>query len=273
MTYGIIGLGNMAMAIIRGMLASSACKPEAVLGYTPHSEQARAALRAMGGTVCQTLAEAAGADTLLLAIKPQVMPSVLEELRALDKRAPLIISIAAGLDLAFFEKALGKDQAVARVMPNINARIGASTSAFAASSACSEAHRQIVRELFATVGSVVELPEKQFSAFSAIAGASPAFSYMYIDALARAAVKHGLPKQVALEIATSAVHGSAAMLRQSEEHPFALIDQVCSPGGITIEGVCALQAHGFEKAVHSAVDACIARDKELSGSKVAPGNS
>ena len=113
------------------------------------------------------------------------------------------------------------------------------------------------------MGSAVELPEEQFSIFSAIAGASPAFSYMYIDALARAAVRGGLPKDKALEIAASSVYGSAKMILESREHPFALIDQVSSPGGITIEGVCTLQENGFESAVHKAVAASAMKDRNL----------
>jgi pyrroline-5-carboxylate reductase len=174
-----------------------------------------------------------------------------------------VISVAAGRTLAFLEDGLGPDLPIARVMPNINAKVGASTSAFAVNSRCAESHKSIVQALFSTVGAIIELPEEQFSIFTAIAGSSPAFSYMYIDALARAAVRGGLSRDKALEIAASAVYGSAKMILESREHPFTLIDQVSSPGGTTIEGICALQEHGFESAVHKAVAATALKDKNL----------
>ena len=262
MKYGFVGLGNMATAIIKGMISSGEYLPEKILGYAPSVRTGRPAAE-MGATICASLAEAASADVLLLAVKPQVMPSVLKELRGLGLAGKLVISVAAGRTLAFLQDGLGPDVAIARAMPNINAKVGASTSAFAANSHCTEAQKIIVQALFFTVGSAVELPEEQFSIFSAIAGASPAFSYMYIDALARAAVRGGLPKDKALEIAASSVYGSAKMILESREHPFALIDQVSSPGGITIEGVCTLQENGFESAVHKAVAASAMKDRNL----------
>ena len=110
---------------------------------------------------------------------------------------------------------------------------------------------------------LIALEEKQFANFSAIAGASPAFHYMYIDAIARAAVKEGMPKAVALQIAADAVLGSAKMILESQHHPIDLVDQVCSPGGTTIEGVIALKANGFEHAVHEAVHAVVQKDHQL----------
>ena len=265
MKFGFLGLGNMAKAIIKGMVLSRKYVPRNILGYTPRSEASREFLRELGGTVCATLAEAAQADVLVLAVKPQIMPLLMEDLRAEPLSDKLTISIAAGKDLEFLESSFGEGMAVVRVMSNINAKIGASTSAFAANAHCSEEQKIIVRDLFSTVGSITELPEFQFSAFSAIAGASPAFSYMYVDALARAAVKAGIPREKALEIAAGAVCGSARMLLESREHPYALIDQVCSPGGTTIEGICVLQALGFESAVHKAVEAAILKDRTLGG--------
>jgi len=119
--------------------------------------------------------------------------------------------------------------------------------------------------MFRSVGIARELPEEVFPVFTAIAGCSPAFTYMYIDALARAAVRLGMNKKQAGEIAAAAVIGSAKVLTRSDEHAWALIDQVCSPGGSTIEGVCALQAGGFEAAVNAAVTACVEKDARLNG--------
>ena len=264
MKYGFIGLGNMATAIIKGMVLSREYEPRKILGYDPYSKEGRSFVAEMGGEVCGSLAALAdSARFLVLAVKPQAMPPVLEELRKLKLESKLVISIAAGRTLAFLQEGLGPDVAIARVMPNINAKVGAATSAFVVNGRCTEEQKIIVQGLFATVGTVVELPEEHFSIFTAIAGSSPAFSYMYIDALARAAVREGLPKAKALEIAASAVYGSAKMILESREHPFGLIDLVSSPGGTTVEGICTLQEHGFESAVHKAVAASTQREKKL----------
>jgi pyrroline-5-carboxylate reductase len=253
----------MGAAIVKGMVASGRYAPADISGYDPYSEAGRAAVARIGVTICASPAEAALADILLLAVKPQVMPQVLKELKELDLSRKLVISIAAGRTLDFLQDALGHGVAIVRVMPNINARIGAATSAFAANRHCTEAQKDAVHSLFGAVGTVTELAEGLFSTFTAVAGSSPAFSYMYIDALARAAVKGGIPRDKALEIAASSVYGSAKMILESREHPFVLVDQVSSPGGTTIEGVCALQEYGFESAVHKAVEAAAQKDKML----------
>ena len=263
MKYGFIGLGNMATAIIKGMISSSAYASGNILGHDPYSKAGRVTAGEMGVTICASLAEAAVADVLVLAVKPQAMPPVLEELRALNLTGKLVVSIAAGKTLDVLQKGLGPSVAIARVMPNINAKVGAATSAFAVNCHCTDAQKIAVQALFGTVGTVSELPEEHFSIFTAIAGSSPAFAYMYIDALARAAVRGGIPRAKALEIAASTVYGSAKMVLESREHPFSLVDQVCSPGGTTVEGVCVLQELGFERAVHKAVEATALKDKAL----------
>ena len=264
MRYGFIGLGNMATAIIKGMVLSREYEPKKILGHDPYSKEGRTFVTEMGGEAFDSLAQlVANANFLILAVKPQVMPSVLEELRELGISGKLVISIAAGRSLSFLRDGLGSDVAIARVMPNINAKVGAATSAFALNKHCTEAQKIVVQALFATVGTIMELPEEQFSIFTAIAGSSPAFTYMYFDALARAAVREGLSKAKALEIAASSVYGSAKMILESREHPFALIDLVSSPGGTTVDGICTLQEHGFESAVHKAVAATTQKEKKL----------
>lgn len=262
MRYGFIGTGNMASAIIRGAIASGSFAPADILGYNHHIEKAAALSKDCGMTVCNTLEELTqGSDVIVLSVKPQVLPSVLPQLRALVK-GKRVVSIAAGKDIAYLEKELG-ELPVLRVMPNINAVVGASTSCICANKLASAEDMQAVKALFSTVGMVIELPESQISAFSAIAGASPAFTYTYIDALACAGVRAGIPRATALEIAASAVLGSAKMLSQSGEDPHALAAKVCSPGGTTIEGMHCLKTHAFEGAVEEAVAAVIAKDKTL----------
>ena len=266
MQYGFIGLGNMATAIIKGMTTKGGINGDSIRGYDISAER----MRVLGedyGVFAENSVEqlAKVADTLILAVKPQVLQSLLQQLKPYINKDMLIISIAAGKDIAFLEQYLGNDLPIIRVMPNINAKVGAATCCFSVNSQVNAAHKQIVQQLFATIGSISELPEHLFSAFTAICGSSPAFTYMYIDALAKAAVKAGMPRQQALQLAADGVYGSAAMILQSGEHPGALVDQVCSPGGTTIDGVLCLDELGFCHAVHQAVEAVIEKDKKLSG--------
>ena len=268
MNYGFIGLGNMASAIIKGMLTVECFSANNIFGYDPYPAGARALAEATGITLCGSNADLAkAADVIIIAVKPQMMAQALKEITAGPIEGKLFISIAAGKDIAFMQEFLGPDAPIVRIMPNINSKVRAATSALAPSPKATEEHKKIARDIFSTIGTVTELPESLIGTFMAIASAAPAFSYMYIDALARAGVRFGMSKKLALEIASSQVFGSAKMVMESNEHPFDLIDQVCSPAGTTIEGITALQANGFEAAVHKAVEAALLRDRALSSGK------
>ncbi len=262
MNYAFIGLGNMASAIIKGMAKSGQFTNDEILGFDIIEKKAEE-LADFGLKTCNSIEKVAAADVIILAVKPQILPQVLPLLKGSIINQPLIISIAAGKEIAYFEHQLGK-LPIVRVMPNINATVGAATSAYVGNDIATLENKQLVARLFATVGTVIELPEHLFGVFGAVAGASPAFAYMYIDSLARVAVAAGMTKQQALDIAASTVFGSAKMVLASSEHPWSLIDKVCSPGGTTIEGVLSLQADGFEDAVHRAIAAVIEKDKKLS---------
>lgn len=174
-----------------------------------------------------------------------------------------MISIAAGKTLASLEELLGEGLPLIRVMPNINAKVNESISAFCGNRLTEEGHKAVVRRIFEAVGEVIELEEKLFSAFSVIASCSPAYTLLYVDALAQAGVQFGIPKPLALKIASQAVLGTTRLLQETGEHPRALADQVCSPGGTTIAGVCSLQKDAFEAAVVAAAQASLDRDKQL----------
>lgn len=264
MIVGFVGAGNMAGAIIRGM-AAGGFRGENIWVYDPDEEKLSALYADCGVTICPSAESvASGVDTLVLAVKPQVLPSVLPALTGVLHRCrPLVVSIAAGKDLAALEAMAGEDLAIVRVMPNINAKVNESMSAFCGNAAVTDGHKASVRRIFEAVGEVIELEEKFFSAFSVIAGCSPAYTLLYIDALAQAGVKYGLSKALALKIASQAVLGTTRLLQETGEHPRALADQVCSPAGTTIAGVCSLQDHAFEAAVIAAADASLERDRQL----------
>ena len=265
MTIGFIGGGNMAGAIIKGLLAASLYRPEEVFVTDITPERSKDCAKRLGVAAADT-AEALieHADTVVLAVKPGVFPSLLPSIAPyLQEKNPLVISIAAGKTLGFIEEVLGFSPALVRVMPNINAKVGAAMSAFCANQQVTQEQKKLVARLFYAIGQVKELDEAFFPLFGVIAGSAPAFTYLFIDSLARAAVKNGMQKQVALEIAAQTVLGSAKLILEGGEHPWALIDQVCSPGGTTIEGIAALQDAGFEAGVRKSVDAALEKDRRL----------
>lgn len=265
MTIGFIGGGNMAGAIIRGLLAASLYRPDEIFVTDITPERSRDCAGRLGVASADTAQELIErSDTVVLSVKPVVFSTLLPEIAAVVRaKNPLMISIAAGKTLGFMEETLGFPPALVRVMPNINAKVGASMSAFCGNENVTQEQKVLVSRLFSAIGQVRELDESFFSLFGVIAGSAPAFAYLFIDSLARAAVKNGMNKQTALEIAAQTVLGSAKLILESGEHPWALIDQVCSPGGTTIEGIAALQETGFETAVRKAVDAAVEKDGKL----------
>lgn len=262
---GFIGTGNMATAIIRGVVSSGILKGEDIAVYDIASDKAKALAEEYGVKVFKSENDIAkNCDKVVLSVKPNVFPSLLEKIDAdLKENDPLIISIAAGKTIEFISGCLSYDGKIVRIMPNINAKVGAAVSAYCGKENVSESDLSFVKTLCESFGIAVNITENLFSTYSAIGGCSPAFAYMFIDALARGAVKNGMPKNVALEVAAGAVLGSAKMILESDEHPWQLVDQVCSPGGTTIEGVTSLQNDSFESSVMNAVQAAIDKDKRL----------
>jgi len=257
MIYGFIGLGNMASAILRGMRESGKFAQDTLAGYDIAADRA---WELDMDLICESETEVCEkADVLVLAVKPQMMGDVLAKIAPRDKP---VITIAAGKETAFYEAAVPGIHVV-RAMPNINAKCLSAVTALCAGQYAGETELQLAESIFSTVGRALRVPERLFSAFSAVASASPAFSYMYVDALARAGVKAGMPRALALEAAAASVWGSARLIMDSGEHPIQLMDQVTSPGGTTIEGVEALKEFGFENAVHKAIAAVIEKDKKL----------
>lgn len=264
MNIGFIGAGNMANAIIKGMtIGTGKYQGSSIYAYNRSIIKTELLNKECGINSCLSLKEVVEqSDVIILAVKPLVLTEVIPQVICyLNERKPLIISIAVGKTLSYFEDYFGEDTPIARVMPNINAKVGASTSAFCSCKAVTDKHKRIINELFSTIGTITEIEESLFSIFGVVAGSAPAFAYLYIDALARAAQKAGMSKKQALEIAAQSVLGSSKMILESHEHPWALIDQVCSPGGTTIEGITTLQSNAFESTITKGFDAILSKDK------------
>ena len=262
---GFIGTGNMASAIIKGVISSSFLEGKEICIYDKDTEKAKSLSDTYGVKVCESEKEVCEkAEEIILSVKPNVLESVFSKVKeTLKEKNPLIISIAAGKSLSFLKENAGYEARIIRVMPNINAVVLEAVSAYCPNENAKEEDAVFAEKLLSSFGKAVKIEEDKFSVFSAIGGCSPAFSYMYIDALARAGVKNGLPKNIALEVAAQAVFGSAKMVMESTAHPYELVDRVCSPGGTTIEGVASLQKDGFEAAVSAAVEAAINKDKRM----------
>lgn len=264
MKYAFIGLGNMAGAILSGMKKAGILERDGARGYDTDTSRMQVLKESLGLVPAVSVADAvATAQTVVLAVKPQALPGILPLVRQSLPAGSLVITVAAGKPLSFYEEALGSQVPVIRVMPSINAKVGASSCALCGNKQASRQQLSDAAELFLSVGTVTELPEDHFPIFSAIGGAAPAFVFLFMDALASAGVKAGLPRDLSLKLAAEMAQGSAMLLRESQEHPCALIDQVCSPGGTSIEGVHTLKRLGFEHAVLEAVSAVLARDKAL----------
>lgn len=261
MRYAFIGLGNMASAIIRGMQSNPVYAHAELYGYDRHPEKAAD----LPVTYCSSLEELTSlADVLLLCVKPHSLDELLGKLFPLLRKDCIVATVAAGKPISWYEERLPCVPFV-RAMPNVNAGVNAGVTAICGGKLASREQVELIRDVFAAVGSTYFLEEKHFAAFSAIAGAAPAYTFLYMDALASAGVKAGLPKSTALAIAADMVLGSALLLQKTGEHPAALADKVCSPGGTTIEGLHRLRTLGFESSVYEAIAAVITKDKSIGG--------
>lgn len=265
MKIGFIGCGNMANAIIKGIISADKINSKDILIFDTYSPACQKAKDNFGVTILNSEDEIAQqAEIVFLAVKPNVISTVSKRITdAVIKNNPLIISIAAGKTLDYIESSIGVEARIIRVMPNINAKVGAAISAYCFNNNVNKEDIKNIEMLLDCIGKVICLDESSFPLFGVLGGCAPAYAYMFIDALARAGVKNGMKKDDALKIAAQTVYGSAKMILESDEHPYKLIDNVCSPGGTTIEGIISLQADGFETAVHNAVDKALDKDKKL----------
>ncbi len=260
-TIGFIGVGKMATAIISGLDKTKFNILISGHELTKTRAQAEQLLVTAAASHVELVKKA---DLIVLSVKPQVLPSVLTSLLSDLSKTKTLISIAAGLSLTDLKHLTeSENQPIIRVMPNINAQIGKSTSAIVKNDFVGAEDYALAKEIFSSVGSIHEIAEKDFSAFTALAGSSPAYIYMFIDALARAGVLHGIPKETATKIVAETVQASAEMLLSSQENPWALVDKVSSPAGTTVAGVVSLEQNRFVATVIDAITATIEREKNM----------
>jgi pyrroline-5-carboxylate reductase len=259
-----LGAGNMAGALLRGAVRRGGRDPQS-LGLTDLRSEARAALRNELGVrdFASNQEACAWADEVVVAVKPQVLPSVLSEISGTLKPSTLVISIAAGITLDRLEYGLNGHARIVRAMPNTPALVGEGATALARGRGVSEADFSEALRLFSMVGSVVTVDERLMDAVTGLSGSGPAYAFVAIDALSDAGVRVGLPRDVATKLAAQTLLGAAKLLLETGEHPGKLKDMVTSPGGTSIAGLAALEREGLRNALIAAVEAATARSKEL----------
>ncbi len=263
-----IGAGCMASALIRGLITRGGIEPKRITASDVSQERLALIARDFGiRTETDNVRAAAGADVIVLAVKPQVMDGVLCGLAGALDAGKLVISIAAGIPTQFISERLPQGPRIIRVMPNTPALIGEGAACLAAGPSASKDDMALALEVFRSVGTASEVGEHLMDAVTGLSGSGPAYVFLIIEALADAGVKAGLPRKTAQELAVQTLIGSARMVQETGLHPAQLKDQVTSPGGTTIAGMQALEAGGVRAALYDAVDKAAARSRELGRKK------
>ncbi len=263
-TISVIGAGNMGGALISGLIESDLLPPESVTAIDIDD----GILRGHNSRLGVTTTKDAGAaipdkDIVILSLKPQIWENVVQPLAESFLSTQLVISIMGGVQCGAIESVLGNSVPVVRAMPNIAALVGEAVTGLAGGKHTSADHLDLAEAILMSVGEVVRLQEPQMDAVTGLSGSGPAYVYAMIDALADGGVKVGIPKPIALKLATQTVIGAAKMVLESGEHPSILKDRVTTPGGTTIAGLAVMEENGVRAALMAAVEAATKRSKEL----------
>ncbi len=261
----LIGAGNMGSALLNGLVQSKTARPENIICTDIRESQLDQLRQEVGvRTMTDNLVAVRDADIVIYAVKPQILPAVLQQTAEALDLDKVVISIAAGVSLAAIESKLEKKLRLVRVMPNICASVGMGASAIAAGKHVKEGDIELVKEIFDSVGTSIFIGENVLmDAITGLSGSGPAYIFLIIDAMADAGVKMGLYRGDALALSAQTVLGAAKMLLETGEHPGLLKDQVTSPGGTAIAGLHTLEKGGLRTTIINAVEAATLRSKEL----------
>ena len=265
MKIGFIGLGNMASAMIGGMLQKGVAKPEEVIGSAKTEKTLQKAAEQYDIRVTLDNAEVAGeSDILFLAVKPIFFPEVIEQIKDVVREDQIIVSIAAGRNLDYLYGAFGrKELKIVRCMPNTPDLVLEGYTGVCAGENVTEEELDQVLILLRSFGVASVVPERLMDVVVGVSGSSPAYVFMFIEAMADEAVAAGMPRAQAYQFAAQSVLGSAKMVLETRKHPGELKDMVCSPGGTTIQAVKVLEEKGMRAAVMDAMEACIDKSRSM----------
>lgn len=262
---GFIGAGNMGSAIIGGLIQKAIVNASQVYALNSHQTKTKAIAKKFGINAASNIEELVTAsDILVVAVKPKVVPQVLSETLAFIKKDTVIVSIAAGVTLESLEGVIGSDKKIVRIMPNLPSLVGEGVSSITPNKQVKEKDLEEIKEIFNSLGKAEVVSEDLIHAVVGVSGSSPAYVFMFIEALADAAVQGGMPREQAYTFAAQAVLGSAKMVLETGINPAALKDMICSPGGTTIEAVCTLEQKGFRSAVIDGARAAMVKSQQMS---------
>ncbi len=262
---GFIGCGNMGNAMIGGILNANLVAPSSIIVSDLNEKNLAQTAETYGVKTTTDNNEVARiSDILVLSVKPNLYPVIIKQIKDQIKEEVIIVTIAAGKAIKDTEELFGKKLKIVRVMPNTPALVGEGMAGISPSAVVTKEELSEIVTLFESFGKAEIVDEKLMDAVTAVSGSSPAFVFMFIEAMADAAVLDGMPRDKAYTFAAQAVLGSAKMVLETGKNPGALKDMVCSPGGTTIEGVAALEEKGFRNAVISALRKTTQKSIELS---------
>lgn len=261
---GFIGSGKMAQAMIEGIIKSGEINRRNLIASAATETTLQNVQSRFDISVTLDNREVAKfADIVILAIKPEFHAAIIDEIRDSVKSDSMIVTIAAGITLENLESSFGRKLKAVRTMPNTPALVGEGMTVLCANDQLSETEKKAVDHIFQAFGETEWLDEKRMDAVPAVSGSSPAYVYMFIEALADGAVRQGIPRKKAYRLAAQAVLGAAKMVLETGDHPGELKDNVCTPGGATIEAVAALEQHQFRGAILEAMESCTRKIKAL----------
>lgn len=264
MKIGFIGCGNMASAMIGGILKKGIFTKEEIIVSNLTEEGSRRSREKLGVvTTMDNRQVAERAKIVALAVKPQFYEEVLDEIKDVLTEEHILVGIAPGKTLSWLEEKCGQPLKIVRLMPNTPAQVGEGMTGVCFNERISEEEKQEICAITDSFGCTEVVPERLMEGLSAVTGCSPAYVFMFLEAMADAAVHQGMPRKQAYRLAAQAVLGSAKMLLETGMHPGELKDMVCSPAGSTIEGVRMLEKNGFRSAVFEALCAAAEKGKKL----------
>lgn len=263
-SIGFVGAGNMAEALIRGLLKDGHCRVDGIAASGPRQERIDELAQRFGIFTSRSNATVVErSEIVVLSVKPQIMHKVLGEISDAMRDDALVISIAAGVPLSSIEKRLHADCRVIRTMPNTPALVDAGATAIARGSRATDDDMALAKTIFDAVGMSIELDEYLMDAVTGLSGSGPAYMFLILEALSDAGVKVGLSRRNAQRLAAQTVLGSAKLLLETDYHPGLLKDMVTSPGGTAIAGLHTLEAGGLRTTLMNAVETATKRSQEL----------
>lgn len=257
MKLGFIGTGNMAGAIMGGIIKNEIFKPEEIIGSDISEAGRKKVQETYGIQVTEDNKKAASeAEVLVLSVKPQYYAETIAQIKDCIREDQLVITIAPGKTLSWLEEQFGKPVKIVRTMPNTPALVGEGMTAACVNGYVTEEEKEYALKILSSFGKVEVVPEHLIDAVVAVSGSAPAYVFLFIEAMADAAVAEGMPRAQAYQFAAQAVYGSAKMVLETGKHPGELKDMVCSPAGTTIEAVAVLEERGLRSAVIEAMRVC-----------------